>query len=696
MNFIRNQNDLKANGLEKLWHLTVDQTLDVDKVQRALHLAIFDQLSREILKQKPHLSRTSGKNLTTDQKRFREYDQKLKTLQRERIASIVAKHHAPAGRSGGRKSEYTDLALINNELGKKTQHIPIRRLVSRASDALVELKPCFMMSPMSAAHYLNPGQLPFDLVVMDEASQVKPEDALGVIARGKQLVVVGDPKQLPPTNFFHRQGLDGDDDEESAALAETDSILDASMPLFSMRRLRWHYHSQHESLITFSNQKFYSSDLVIFPSPHAKAPEYGVKFSYVKGGRFVNQHNVEEASVVADAVAKHAIHHSNESLGVVAMSLKQRDQIERAVEEVCNQGSEEQEAVDLLKEKEDGLFIKNLENVQGDERDVILISCTYGPSEVGGRVFQRFGPINSDVGWRRLNVLFARSKKRMHVFSSMKAEDVKVDNSPKKGVMALHQFLSFAEHGSLKATPVHSGREPDSDFEIAVIDALSEAGFKCEPQVGVAGFFIDIAVEDPGNSGRYLMGIECDGATYHSAKSARDRDRLRQEVLEHLGWRIRRIWSTDWFTNSDGELEPIIRELHDLKSVAPDDLSEYQLGAETAEASYAEESTKDEEVIYDTLTAVDNLRGRLEYFAEYVIKKQYPNTQNDQRLLRPAMIEALIEYEPVSLSEFQEVIPEYVRKGTDTDEARAYLTPVLEIVAGSEESYLVDELESQG
>ena len=696
VNFVRNRNDLKEKGLEKLWRLTVDQELDVDKVQKALHLAVFDQLSREILKQKPHLSRTSGKNLNTDQRRFREYDQKLKTLQRERIASVVAKHQAPGGRSGGRKSEYTDLALIHNELGKKTKHIPIRQLINRASDALVELKPCFMMSPMSAAHYLNPGQLPFDLVVMDEASQVKPEDALGVIARGKQLVVVGDPKQLPPTSFFDRQDLDGEDDEESAALAQTDSILDAALPLFNMRRLRWHYRSQHESLITFSNQKFYNNDLVIFPSPHAKAPEYGVKFSYVKGGRFVNQHNVEEASVVAKAVAKHALNHPNESLGIVAMSSKQRDQIERAVEEACKQDSEVQEAVEQLKEKEDGLFIKNLENVQGDERDVIFISCTYGPSEVGGRVFQRFGPINSDVGWRRLNVLFTRSKKRMHVFSSMKAEDVKVDNAPKKGVMALHQFLSFAEHGSLKATPVHSGREPDSDFEIAVIDALSEAGFECEAQVGVAGFFIDIAVKDPGNSGRYLMGIECDGATYHSAKSARDRDRLRQEVLEHLGWRIRRIWSTDWFTNPDGELQPIIRELHDLKTVVHEDPSEYEFDAGPIEAPSAEQNTDNEEVIYDTLTEVDSLRGRLEYFAENVIKKKFPDTPSDKKLLRPAMIEALIEYEPVSLSEFQEVIPEYVRKGTDRAEARTYLTAVLEIVAGSEESEIVYEPNASG
>ena len=528
---------------------------------------MFDQLSREILSARPRLSRVSGKGQEAIQATFREYDQKLKKLQRRRIASALAERHVPGGNAGGRKSEYTEMALIENELGKKTRHIPIRQLVNRASNALLALKPCFMMGPMSAAHYLKPGHLQFDLVVMDEASQVKPEDALGVIARGAQLVVVGDPKQLPPTSFFDRQDMN-DDDDESAALAQTDSILDAAMPLFKMRRLRWHYRSQHESLIAFSNRNFYNNDLVIFPSPHAKSPEYGVKFSFVKGGRFVNQYNVEEAGVVAKAVVKHALNHPNESLGIVAMSSKQREQIERAVEEECKADDAVSDAIDSLRTMEDGLFIKNLENVQGDERDVIFISCTYGPGEVGGRVYQRFGPINSDVGWRRLNVLFTRSKKRMRIFSSMRSGDILISETSKRGVIALRNFLDYAEKGNMDGTPIHTGKAPDSDFEVSVIEALHQAGFECEAQVGVAGFFIDLAVKDPGKPGRFLMGIECDGATYHSAKSARDRDRLRQEVLERLGWRIRRIWSTDWFSNPKGELEPIIRELHELKTVA--------------------------------------------------------------------------------------------------------------------------------
>ncbi|OQX35626.1 MAG: hypothetical protein B0D91_10460 [Oceanospirillales bacterium LUC14_002_19_P2] len=273
-----------------------------------------------------------------------------------------------------------------------------------------------------------------------------------------------------------------------------------------------------------------------------------MKFSRVKG-KFGNGGNREEALIVAEAVEDHMINRPNESLGVVAMNAKQSEQIERAIEARLKGNPRFQSAYEKNMETLEPLFIKNLENVQGDERDVIFISFTYGPVEVGGKVPQRFGPINRASGWRRLNVLFTRSKKRMHVFSSMGASDVLVHEGSKKSIHALRDFLAYAESGHLPHAKEATGKGPDSDFEISVINALNEYGFQCQPQLGVAGYFLDIAVRDPGKPGRYLMGIECDGATYHSAKSARDRDRLRQEVLTGLGWNIRRIWSTDWFKN---------------------------------------------------------------------------------------------------------------------------------------------------
>ncbi|MGB5855287.1 MAG: DUF4011 domain-containing anti-phage protein Hhe [Oceanisphaera sp.] len=681
INFVRSDQEMTANGLEKIWKEVMEGNISIEQVDQGLLLAVYDQLAREVISARPHLARVSGISKNQEQKTFRQYDKQLQVLQRKRIASIVAQRHAPEGVSGGRKSEYTEMSLIKNELGKKSRHIPIRQLINRAGRALQELKPCFMMGPMSAAHYLQPGEIQFDLVVMDEASQVKPEDALGVITRGKQLVVVGDPKQLPPTSFFDRSDMN-DEEEDVAAVIQTDSILDAALPLFPMRRLRWHYRSQHEHLIAYSNRNFYDSDLVVFPSPHAQSAEYGIKFTHVEQGRFINQHNIDEARVVAEAVAHHAEHNAHESLGIVAMNSKQREQIERAVDELCKARPEVSNAIDALRNKEDGLFIKNLENVQGDERDVIFISFTYGPAEVGGRVYQRFGPINADVGWRRLNVLFTRSKKRMHVFSSMKAEDILVNETAKRGVVALRGFLHFAEKGNMDGISRATGKAPDSDFEIAVIEALHAAGFHCEPQVGVAGFFIDIAVRDPGNPGRYLMGVECDGATYHSAKSARDRDRLRQEVLERLGWRIRRIWSTDWFSNPDGELDPIIRELNQLKT---ESIQQPFMEHETVDETHEQSDTTVDDKELEVLSAGDEpLTTRLARFAERVVEEIFPDTPADRRLLRPAMIEALAEHQPFSRSEFVERIPKYLRDATEPKEAHRFLDTILGILEGKE------------
>ncbi len=564
LGYVRVREQLKNNGLDKLAVAVENGVINPMKVDSAYKAGLFDLLAREILHDLPELGLFSGNTQEALQEQFREYDNRLKELQREKIAWQIDQADIPAGNTTGRASDLTELALLQRECSKKTRHIPIRQLLWRASNALVALKPCFLMGPMSVAQYLQPGQIEFDMVVMDEASQIKPQDALGAIARGKQLVVVGDPKQLPPTSFFDR--LANNNDEEVTTIEESESILDATLPMFSLRRLRWHYRSQHESLIAFSNRFFYDEDLVLFPSPCKKSDEFGIQYSRVQAGCFVNSKNSEEAKVVAEAVRDHFKKYPNESLGVVAMSVKQRLQIAAAVEALSKEDGFFQQKLEEDSGKRESLFIKNLENVQGDERDVIIISMTYGPNEPGGKVFQRFGPINSDVGWRRLNVLFTRSKKRMHIFSSMGSGDIIISPTTKRGVQALRDFLAYCETGILHTTERNTDRQPDSDFEVAVMMALRNKGFECVPQVGVAGFFIDVAVVDPGNSGSFLMGIECDGATYHSAKSTRDRDRLRQAVLERLGWKIRRIWSTDWFRNPQAELKPIVSELNALKT----------------------------------------------------------------------------------------------------------------------------------
>ena len=651
--------------------------LAADSIDAGYKLAVHDLLARQILKEIPRLAQFSGNTQQALQKQFRQYDEQLKRLQRERVAWRIAQKEVPEGQLGAKVSSYTDLALLRRECAKKKRHIPLRQLVLRAGDALAALKPCFMMGPMSVAQYLAPGELNFDLVVMDEASQMKPEDALGSIARADQLVVVGDPKQLPPTSFFDK--IIEDDDEDSTAIAVSESILDTALPMFDARRLRWHYRSKHEQLIAFSNHAFYDSGLVVFPAPHSESEELGVKFTRVARGRFVNRRNVEEARVIATAVQRHLMQRPEESIGVVAMSAEQRDQIERAIEDVAKDDPLFQELLEENLRIDEPLFVKNLENVQGDEREVIFISCTYGPEEIGGKVFQRFGPINSDVGWRRLNVLFTRAKKRMHVFSSMGADDIVLTERSKRGVEALKGFLAFAETGHLHQA-ISTGKPPDSDFEVAVANALGDAGFQCVPQVGVAGFFIDLAVRDPGNPGRYLMGIECDGVSYHSAKSVRDRDRLRQAVLERLGWRIRRIWSTDWYRNPRAEIEPIIRELNALKTEPPPAqpaVAEPPVPAQTVEL-------EQQELALDIAMPEElDLRERLILLDRKVIRAEEPDTPDSQRLLRPAMLEALLEYRPLTKSEFVELIPLYLRQATSSHEGK-YLEQVLRMIEESE------------
>ena len=364
------------------------------------------------------------------------------------------------------------------------------------------------------------------------------------------------------------------------------------------------------------------------------------------------------------------------------MSAEQRLQIESAIETLTKDNSEFRERLEEDSHKDESLFIKNLENVQGDERDVIFISMTYGPQEPRGKVFQRFGPINSETGWRRLNVLFTRSKKRMHIFSSMGSEDIVIGATARCGVQALRNFLAYCETGILHETKIETGISPDSDFEIAVIDALRDKGFECVPQVGVAGFFIDIAVVDPGNRGRFLLGIECDGATYHPAKSARDRDRLRQSILERLGWRILRIWSTDWFKNPHAELRPIIRELNSLKTERVGEFEEI-IESEAVEIERIVEEVEQQEAVTEKFISEEiGLEERLISFDRDIIRQVLPATLDNQRLLRPVMMDALLEHEPTSKSEFLEYIPGYLRHSTASAEGQ-FLEQVLEIINAS-------------
>lgn len=448
-----------------------------------------------------------------------------------------------------------EMATLRGELNKKRRHIAIRQLMAKAGRAIQQVKPVFMMSPMSIANFLPPGALEFDVVIFDEASQVKAVDAFGAILRGKQVIVVGDTKQMPPTNFF---GRDVEIDDDDNVTADIESILSMFKYAGAQERyLRWHYRSRHESLIAVSNVEFYEQKLMVFPSPGRNANATGLRFHYLPTAlydRGRTRTNKGEAQAVALAAIGHARKRPNHSLGIVAFSVAQRDLIQMEVELLTRQHPELQSF--FAARENEPFFVKNLENVQGDERDVIYISIGYGRNE-SGKIAKEFGPINREGGHRRLNVLITRAKLGMEVFCNFRADDLDLDATAIHGVRALKNFLKYAETGEL-AMSAETGKGADSPFELEVMSSLVEKGYQVEPQIGSAGYFIDIGVKDPDAPGRYLLAIECDGASYHSSRSARDRDRLRQGVLEGLGWRFHRIWSTDWFRNPEQELHRAI------------------------------------------------------------------------------------------------------------------------------------------
>ena len=499
----------------------------------------------------------NGPHLNSLIKDFQEADRKVIELSRQRLQyKLFCNAHPPSGVSSGKKSEFTELALIKHEIAKTMRYIPVRRLTTQAAEALLELKPCWMMSPLAVAQYLPKGGITFDLVIIDEASQMTPENALGALVRAKKTMIVGDTNQLSPTSFF-RKVLEDEEADEDIKVTE-ESILEMANARFKMRRLRWHYRSRDPRLISFSNKHIYKDDLIVFPSARDKDSDMGV--SYVKvNGRYSSGTNPEEAKLMVDKITEFMKTYKTKSLGVVVMNQKQRDLLTEEMNYAADQYQHVREYIEKWENDKEGLesfFIKNLENVQGDERDVIFIGTVYGPEKEGGPVMQRFGPIGGIAGKRRLNVLFSRAKERIVTFSSMTALDIRATEDSNPGVYMLKCWLEYSASGVLEGGK-DSEKEPDSDFEEQVIRQIKSIGCEAIPQVGVKKYAIDIGVRHSDWPHGFIMGVECDGAKYHSSRSARDRDRLRQEVLEGLGWYIYRIWSTDWFRNPGRETEKL-------------------------------------------------------------------------------------------------------------------------------------------
>jgi len=467
-------------------------------------------------------------------------------------------------------SGFDEIGILKREINKQRRIMPVRKLFREIPNLLLTLKPCLMMSPLSVSLFLEADTYLFDTVIFDEASQVCTENAIGAIFRGKQVIIAGDSKQLPPTNFFTASTSDVEyDDDEIDDSNAYESILDEAA-LLPERTLLWHYRSRHEHLIAFSNAKIYRSSLITFPSNIDKSTDNGVEYIFVKEGfydRGGKRGNVIEAKRVAELVFEHFRKHPNRSLGVIAFGEVQQQAIDTEIRSMRMRN--QQYELFFKEETNEPFFIKNLENVQGDERDTIIFSIGYA-KDAAGVFHMNFGPLSKSGGERRLNVAITRAKFNVKLVGSIMPTDIDIERISSDGPKLLRDYINFAINGveSLVRTIIEPSIDQyDSPFEEAVCNFLDRKGYKYATQVGCSGYRIDIAVKHPTLSGIYVLGIECDGVTYHSARTARERDRLRQDVLESIGWKIHRIWSTDWIKDQITEGEKLIDTINNAISI---------------------------------------------------------------------------------------------------------------------------------
>lgn len=453
-----------------------------------------------------------------------------------------------------------EMSVLIHELGKKRKIMPLRKLFKSMPNLLLRLKPCLMMSPLSVSYFLEADTYKFDMVIFDEASQIFPQDAIGAIFRGAQVIIAGDSKQLPPTNFFaastnNDSDFDSDDDDYDEIIS--DSILEEATNTIPNRSLLWHYRSRYEDLISFSNKEIYSNNLVTFPSSKINEADSGVEYIFVKNGVYENRCNKEEAEVCVRLIEEHIKKHPERSLGIIAFSESQQSTIEDAVQEFRKKHRQYDSF--FSEEKDEAFFIKNLENVQGDERDTILFSICYGKNSQG-RMFMRFGPLGHQGGERRLNVAITRAKHNIKLVGSIQPEDIDLDKTKSEGVRMLRSYIEFAARSVREAIPAKKkNRLYDTDiFSESVAAFLEERGYKVKRNIGTSDYTVDMAIEHPEIIGAYIAGIECDGDSYQMARTVRDRDHLRISVMERMGWKMYRVWSTEWIQNEEVAKQKLI------------------------------------------------------------------------------------------------------------------------------------------
>lgn len=541
-------NDIDVSDLRGFVDKAIEYNINPNVLCKTYKLMFFTQWMHYILSQNKTLGDFTRISQDLAVQNFKKKDKlKFEISKAEIIAKLSSERPSNDTLASG-----SQVSTLLREASKKRKQKPVRLLLQSISELVQTLKPCFLMSPLSVSTYLTGDSCKFDVVIFDEASQIFPWDAVGAIYRAKQVIVVGDSKQMPPSNYFNVELVDeNDDDFEEDDSLDFESILDLCATAFEQERLSWHYRSRTEDLIAFSNKNFYDGSLVTFPSASKDNANNGVDFYYVEDGIFdrKTKTNVIEANKVVDLVFDHIKNNPHRSLGVVAFSISQQSAIEAAIQERREKDDKYADFFDS--NKPERFFVKNLETVQGDERDTIIFSVAYAKDK-DGKFLHNFGPLNKKGGERRLNVAVTRAKYNVKLVSSIKSYDIDLSKTESVGARLLKEYLEFAQVGvqSLNVDVKSTGNNTfnGQSFEDEVYDTLINAGYNAIRNVGYSDYRIDIAIKHP-TKPDYILAIECDGKNYHLGKTTRDRDRLRQEVLERLGWNYYRVWSTDWFAN---------------------------------------------------------------------------------------------------------------------------------------------------
>ena len=530
----------------------IGKDIPPEYAMRAVEHAWLGRVLDDLEFEDPLLSASDSSTLSRHRDEFAKADRQHQATTPQRVQRLTAE--AIIATMNDHPDEKT---LILREAVKKRQNLSVRQLLARAPHVLTALRPCWTMSPILAAEMIPANRQLFDVVIFDEASQIPPAEAIGSLARAPQAVIAGDSRQLPPTSFFGRIGDDDVDDDDANDLSLTqdiESLLDAAGALLRDKMLQWHYRSRDDRLIAFSNNHIYGGSLTTFPGAIISTPVTHclVPFRPIIGPKGTRS-NPDEVEKVVELVLEHARNTPEETLGVIAFGQHHADNIDNALIRRLSQENDPSLDDFFSERNEERFFVKNIERVQGDERDAIILSVGYHKN-ANGNLLYHFGPISQEGGERRLNVAVTRARSRLTLVSSFSHRDMDPNRPSAKGVELLRKYLEYAASGG-KNLGADISDEPLNPFELSIKDGLERRGVPVTPQYGVSGYRIDFACAHPDEPGRMVLAIEADGASYHSAPTARDRDRLRQQVLESKGWRFHRIWSTAWFRDREAELD---------------------------------------------------------------------------------------------------------------------------------------------